>query len=226
MTKKPPIADSPLRMVSYARVSTAEQAASGLGLEAQAFSIDSAAASNGWAIVARKVDAQSGAGGMRRRPGLAEALELVESGNADGIVVAKLDRLSRSVLDFATLLCRAKAEGWNLVVLDLGLDLSTPQGEFTAHVLCAAAQLERRLIGQRTKEALAAAKARGVHVGATSKVPASVVAAITERREAGATLTAIADALNLEGTSTATGQGRWHAASVRAVLGRTVAVVG
>jgi hypothetical protein len=73
---------------------------------------------------------------------------------------------------------RAQAEGWNLVVLDLGLDLNSPQGRFTAHELCAAAQLERELISRRTKDALAAAEARCIHVGLTSKVPTDVVATI------------------------------------------------
>jgi DNA invertase Pin-like site-specific DNA recombinase len=59
----------------------------------------------------------------RLRPGLAAALAAVDAGEADGIIVSKLDRLSRSVLDFAQLVCRAQADGWNLVVLDLGLDL-------------------------------------------------------------------------------------------------------
>ena len=116
-------------------------------------------------MVTIETDAASGRT-MRSRPGMAAAISAVESGIADGIICAKLDRLSRSVLDFATLVCRAQADGWNLVVLDLGLDLNTPQGRFTAHVLCAAAQLERELISTRTRDALAAAKRRGVRVGA------------------------------------------------------------
>lgn len=155
---------------------------------------------------------------LAARRGLADALAAIGRGEADGIIVSKLDRLSRSVLDFATLVCRAQAEGWNLVVLDLGLDLNTPQGRFTAHVLCAAAQLERELIGKRTKDALAAARARGVHTGMTSRLPAEVADRIRAEREAGATLAVIADWLNDEGIPTATGSGRWHSASVRAVI--------
>src|SRR6202051_2945002 len=78
------------------------------------------------------------------RPGLAAALAAVEAGEAAGIVVAKLDRLSRSLKDFADLMARAQASGWNLVALDLGVDLSTPSGEFMAGVMASAAQWERR----------------------------------------------------------------------------------
>jgi DNA invertase Pin-like site-specific DNA recombinase len=209
-----------MKLIGYMRVSTAEQAASGLGLDAQESDIRYEVTRREWSLIRIEQDAQSGRS-MRSRPGLAAALAAIENGEADGLIVAKLDRLSRSVLDFATLVCRAQAEGWNLVVLDLGLDLNSPQGRFTAHVLCAAAQLERELISRRTKDALAAAKARGVHVGLTSKVPTEVVDAIHLQREAGATLSAIADDLNATGTATPTGTGRWYGSSVRAVLGRT-----
>lgn len=81
----------------------------------------------------------------------------------DALVVSHLDRLSRSVLDFADILQEAKKKEWNLVVLDL--NLSSPQGEFVAHILAAVAQLERRLISDCIRVALAAASAEGVRTG-------------------------------------------------------------
>jgi hypothetical protein len=77
----------------------------------------------------------------------------------------ELDRLSRSLVYFAGLMERAQSRKWNLVALDLGVDLSTPAGEFLASVLASAAQGERRIIGQRTKDALAQKKAKGVRLG-------------------------------------------------------------
>jgi DNA invertase Pin-like site-specific DNA recombinase len=74
--------------------------------------------------------------------------------------VAKLDRLSRLLKDFATLMERGQKKGWNLVACDLGIDLSTPSGEFMANVMGSAAQWERKLIGQRTRDALAAKRAQ------------------------------------------------------------------
>ena len=80
-------------------------------------------------------------------------------------MVAKLDRLSRSVIDAAQTIERARREGWNLVALDLGVDFSTAAGEAMAHMTAVFAQLERRLIGERTRAALAVRKAQGVRLG-------------------------------------------------------------
>jgi DNA invertase Pin-like site-specific DNA recombinase len=74
-------------------------------------------------------------------------------------VVAKLDRLSRSMLDFAALMATAQKQSWALVALDYAGDTSTTAGEAMAHVLATFGQFERRLIGQRTREALVAKKA-------------------------------------------------------------------
>jgi len=89
---------------------------------------------------------------MAKRPGLASALEQLDADQADTLVVSKLDRLSRSLLDFAALVERSRRNGWTLVALDLAVDTTTPSGEMLANVLAAFAQFERRLIGQRTKE--------------------------------------------------------------------------
>ena len=72
---------------------------------------------------------------------------------ADGLVVSKLDRLSRSMLDFTAVMAKAQKQGWALVALDCAVDTTTPAGEAMAHVLATFAQFERRLIGQRTREA-------------------------------------------------------------------------
>jgi DNA invertase Pin-like site-specific DNA recombinase len=90
------------------------------------------------------------------RPGLRAALDACRSGEVAGIVVAKLDRLSKSVIDFGKLLAEANGGGWNIVGLDFGLDLSTPQGKLVANLLMSAAEWEREVIGQRTREGLAA----------------------------------------------------------------------
>jgi DNA invertase Pin-like site-specific DNA recombinase len=202
-------------MVGYVRVSTDEQADSGLGLAAQRATVASEAERRGWTLVAIYEDAMSGKN--LDRPGLAEALEAVEDGKAAGIVVAKLDRLSRSLKDFATLMERAQKRGWNLVACDLGIDLSTPAGEFMANVMGSAAQWERKLIGLRTKEALAAKRAQGVKLGRPSVLPREVVGRIVAARNAGEGLSAIARQLNAERVPTAHGGAQWHASTVRAV---------
>jgi len=131
--------------------------------------------------------------------------------------VAKLDRLSRSLADFAQLMARAQAGRWNLVALDLGIDLATAAGEFMANVMASAAQWERRIIGQRTKDALAVRRAQGVRLGRPPLLPADVVARIVEGRRSGAGWSAIARDLDADGVPTAQGGARWYPATVRAV---------
>jgi DNA invertase Pin-like site-specific DNA recombinase len=118
---------------------TAEQADSGLGLKAQREAIELESIRRGWGLVAVHDDAGR-SGKSIKRPGLEAALSDVDQGRADALVVAKLDRLSRSLADFAALMERSRRKGWSLVALDLGVDTSTPSGEFLVNVLASAAQ--------------------------------------------------------------------------------------
>lgn len=88
-------------MIAYGRVSTADQAESGAGLAAQRTAVGAACAGRGWQLVQTYEDAGISGKAMANRPGLLAALEAIENGRASGLVVAKLDRLSRSLLDFA-----------------------------------------------------------------------------------------------------------------------------
>ncbi|HXW80403.1 MAG TPA: recombinase family protein [Acidimicrobiales bacterium] len=137
---------------------------------------------------------------------------------ASAIVVAKLDRLSRSLVDFAALMARAQVGRWNVVALDLGIDLSTAAGEFMANVMASAAQWERRIIGQRTKDALAVKQAEGVRLGRPVTLPAEVIGRIISARQTGAGWSAIAAGLNSDGVPTAHGGARWYPSTVRAVV--------
>jgi DNA invertase Pin-like site-specific DNA recombinase len=156
-----------------------------------------------------------------RRPGIKAALETLEAGDAKALVVAKLDRLSRSLLDFAGLMAKAQRQGWGVITLDVQVDTSTASGEAMANMLATFAQFERRLIGQRTREALAVKKAAGVRLGRPPTVPASGVHRIQHQRARGDSLLVIAESLNLDRVPTAQGGARWYAATVRQVLLRT-----
>jgi DNA invertase Pin-like site-specific DNA recombinase len=210
-------ATGPLRLVAYLRVSTNEQACSGAGVEVQRASIATAVEQHGYELVETFEDAGWSAKDLNR-PGIEAALSMLEDGTADGLIVSKLDRLSRSLLDFASLMERSRKHGWTLIVLDLGLDLSTPAGEMLANVLATFAQFERRLIGQRTRDALAVKRAEGVKLGRPRVVPDEVVERIVAERAAGATLQAIADGLTADGVPTARGGSKWWVSSVTAVL--------
>ncbi|MBD3948155.1 recombinase family protein [Nocardioides ganghwensis] len=205
-------------VVAYLRVSTDEQAASGAGIEAQRAAIEAEVARRGWVLHGTFTDAGMSGKSITGRPALAEALGTVESGEAGTLIVAKLDRLSRSLLDFAALMKRAQDGEWNLVALDLGIDLSTPAGEFLASVMASAAQWERRIISQRTKDALAAKRAAGVRLGRPSSLPSATRDRIVARRADGQTLRQIASDLNADGVDTSQGGRAWHASTVRAVL--------
>jgi DNA invertase Pin-like site-specific DNA recombinase len=201
-------------------VSTGEQASKGAGLEAQRRAIIADCERRGWHLVETIEDAGYSARDLRR-PGIQEALRALERGEASALVVAKLDRLSRSMLDFSKLMAKATREHWALVALDLAVDTSTPSGEAMANMLATFSQFERRLISQRTKEALAVKKASGVRLGRPPTMPPAVVRRIQRQRERGDTLRKIADDLNRAGVPTAQGGARWYAATVRHVLLRT-----
>ena len=207
-----------MRMVGYTRVSTAEQADSGLGLAAQRRSIRDECRRRSWELVAVFEDAGVSGKSRAKRPGLDRALAAIEAGEADGLVVAKLDRLSRSLLDFAGLMEEAHRRRWALAILDVQVDTSTPAGELVANVMATFAQFERKLIGQRTKAALAVKKDQGVRLGRPRNLPSDVVDRIVAMRQSGATLRAIADSLNGGGVPTAQGGRQWYPATIRSVL--------
>jgi DNA invertase Pin-like site-specific DNA recombinase len=153
-----------------------------------------------------------------RRPGLQRALQMIERGDASGLIVAKLDRLSRSLIDFATLVERSRKRGWEIVVLDLNVDTTTPTGEAMAGMLAVFAQWERRMIGQRTKDALAVKRAQGAKLGRPSQMPVQVRTRIKRLRDRGWSYPRIANKLNADKVATAQGGRCWYPATVRAAL--------
>jgi DNA invertase Pin-like site-specific DNA recombinase len=106
-----------------------------------------------------------------------------------------------------------------LVALDLGVDTTTPAGEMLANVLASFAQYERRIIGQRTKDALAEKRRQGVRLGRPRVVDDEVIARIVAARNAGHTLASIAASLNADEVPTVRGGRRWHDSTVRCILG-------
>lgn len=207
----------PATAVAYVRVSTAEQADSGLGLAAQRATVAAEAARRGLRLV--EVFADEGLSGKstENRPGLVAALTALDLGRAGVLLVAKLDRLSRSVADAAGLLDRAQRGGWALIAADLGVDTTTPAGEAMANVMATFAQLERKLIGQRTRDALAVKRAQGQRLGRPLILPAAVVTRIVREHQAGTSWSAIARGLEADAVPTAQGGARWYPATVRKV---------
>jgi DNA invertase Pin-like site-specific DNA recombinase len=203
-----------MHMLGYVRVSTQEQADSRLGIQAQEGALTAEAKRRGWELTILR---DEGASGKNVNPGLRKALDQLAAGLADGLVVAKLDRLARSVGHASDIMDRAQAQGWNLVMLDLGIDLTTPSGEAMANMMATFAQLERRLIGERTKAALAAKKAQGVSLGRPRMVSGAVARRIVSMRGQGLSYGAIARELTDVGELSPAGRPSWQASTVRRI---------
>ncbi|MCQ9367302.1 recombinase family protein [Brevibacterium sp. 91QC2O2] len=206
-----------IRAIGYTRVSTNEQATSGLGLEAQQAAITDKTTREGWELVEVVTEPGGASSATLDRPGLTRALATVESTTADVLIVAKLDRLSRSIVQGGQVIDRARRRGWQLVALDLGLDMTSPAGEMVAGCILAASQYERRMIGVRTRAALQAKKAQGHKLGRPQQYPDTLIARVVQLREHGATLQAIADTLNTEGIPTVKGR-PWNYGTVARLL--------
>lgn len=217
------------KFIAYYRVSTARQGRSGLGLEAQQQAVRAYLNGGDWHLVAEVVEVESGK--RNDRPKLAEALRLCRLHKAT-LIIAKLDRLARNVA-FVSALMEAGVE---FVAVDF------PQANrLTVHILAAVAEHEAKIISERTKAALAAAKARGRVLGGyrgstitadaralsgasraatAARQAADVLPIIGEIRETGATsLRQIASGLNERGIPTAKG-GAWSAVQVQRILAR------
>jgi DNA invertase Pin-like site-specific DNA recombinase len=203
-------------VLAYLRVSTDAQGDSGLGLDAQRSAITEEAARRAWNVVEWITDTASGK--SLDRPGIREAIERLENGGPKVLVAAKLDRLSRSAIDFLSLVKRAETNGWALVMLDPSVDMTDPMGRFTAGILAQVAELEREMISKRTTDALARARARGTRLGRPSALGSQVAERIEAMRQDGMTLGSIAETLNSERVPTPSGQGQWWPASVRQAL--------
>lgn len=208
-----------MRAATYRRVSTREQGDSGLGLEAQERALKATIKAKGWEHVADFHDVHTGKT-TNGRKALRDALEMLETGKADVLLVSKLDRLSRSVKDFATLLERAREHGWKLKMLDPDIDTSTASGELCAGLVAQVVQWEGRIVSERTKDALAAAKARGTRLGRPVTLPDAVAERIQALRASGMTLQQIANALTAEKIPTARGGARWYPKVVSDILRR------
>jgi len=206
------------QVIGYVRVSTSEQGESGLGLDAQRTAIREECSRRGWTLLHIFEDVGVSGKAINGRPALQAALAVLRDHGASGILVSKLDRLSRSLVDFAHLLDTANKQGWNLVALDLGVDLSTPAGEFLASVMAACAQWERRVIGLRTKEALAAKKAQGFRLGRPPCIDPHIVDRVTNLRTDGKSLREICDRFNAEGIPTPRGGVCWRPSSLHSMV--------
>lgn len=208
-----------MRAIGYLRVSTADQADNGHGLDAQAAAITAEVERRGWDLL-ELVRENGSAARRRRRPEFERVLDRLGAGEADVLVSSRLDRVSRSVLDFHLLLERSRHEGWKLVVTSLGVeDLDSPEGKLFVSNLAAFAEFERDLIAQRTKDGLAAAKLKGKRVGRPRTLPQAAYDLADALRADNWSLRAIGEELEQQGFRPPRAE-RFSAEAVRAMLNR------
>jgi DNA invertase Pin-like site-specific DNA recombinase len=187
--------------IFYTRVSGSEQGKSGLGLEAQREALDKFAATEGFTVVDVFTEVASAKLGLDDRTGLRDALAKAKKLKCP-VIVSKLDRLSRDVAFISGLMAR----GVPFIVAELGADVSP----FVLHLYAALGEQERKMIGTRTKDALAALKARGVVLGNRTNLSDA-------QAKGQAANAAKAATFNADGKRTALGK-QWHQSTISRLL--------
>ena len=207
------------RAIAYLRVSTDKQATEGVSLDAQKAKVMSYASLYGIEIVEVVTDAGLSASNLKRE-GMAKARAMIASGEADGILAVKLDRLTRSVMDLGVLLAEFEKHGANIWLVDEQIDTRTANGRMVLNVLMSVSQWEREIIKERTCNAMAFKRSKGDRLGAVprgSRVDAEgnlvedereqlVIARARDLRASGATLKVVTSTLAEEGHVTRRGK--------------------
>jgi site-specific DNA recombinase len=224
-----------MKVIGYIRVSTEEQATNGQSLDAQRAKLEAYAALYDLELVEIIADAGVSAKSLNR-PGLQDALTKLRRGAADGLVIAKLDRLTRSVGDWQRLIDAYFGDkaGKQLFSVADSIDTRTAAGRLVLNVLLSVAQWERETIAERTTDALQYKIRKGERCGkvrfgyklaaddktlVADSAEQEAIALMKELRAAGQTLRDIAGELNRRGIQTKEG-GQWKHTTVRGILAR------
>jgi site-specific DNA recombinase len=213
-----------MKAIGYVRVSTDKQADHGVSLEAQEQKIRAMAVVQSAELAEVIVDGGASAKSLNR-PGMTRLMSLVESGGVDCVIIAKLDRLTRSVGDLAELLKRFERRGVSLVSVADSLDTGSAAGRLVINIMVSVSQWEREAIGERTKDAMRHMKASGGRVGniafgyqlaaegrtlEPNAAEQDIIRRLMSLRAEGDSLREIADELNLQGYTTRRGSAWRH----------------
>ena len=208
-----------MKAIGYACVSTDKQADFGVSLEAQQEKVRAMAVVQGAELVEVIIDAGESAKSLNR-PGMARLLSLVDARAVDTVIIAKLDRLTRSVKDLAELLERFNRRGVSLVSVADALDTRSAAGRLVLNIMVSVSQWEREAIGERTRDAMHHKRANGERVGTVpfgyhtaadgchleaDPAEQGVLSRIRNLKATGHTTRQIADILNREGLTTRRG---------------------
>ncbi len=225
-------------VVGYVRVSSEEQAREGVSLAPQAEKVRLYCQLHGLEVLDVVVDAGVSAKSLDR-PGLAQVLALLDSGGAAGVVVYKLDRLTRSLADWSGLIDRyfGRPGGSSLFSVSDSIDTRSASGRMVLNVMMTMAQWERETIVERTRGAMAFKRSKGERVSGripfgsdlgpdgrslvANEAEGLALAEVRRWRSEGWPLRRIAAELETRGVATKTG-GRWSHSTVQALLKRPI----
>lgn len=223
-----------MKVILYSRVSTREQAESGISLEAQRAKLEAYASLYDLEVVEVIEDAGESAKSLKR-PGLQRALDMLRKGEAEGLAVVKLDRLTRSVGDWQTLIDDHFGSRSQLFSIADSIDTRTAAGRMVLNILLSVAQWEREAIGERTRDALQHKIANGERVGKVrfgydlgddgktlepNQQEQDAIAWMQQLRQDGLTLRQIAAALTDANIATKEGRNEWKHTAVSGILKR------
>lgn len=198
----------------YVRVSTLEQSEDGASMASQRATLESFAQIHEWDTLVIE-DAGVSAKSLER-DGMNRALQMLSAGEADVLVAVRLDRLSRDLHDITGLLKRSVDERWALVTIHGSIDTSTAMGRAYVHMAGLFAELERGMIGERTRAGMAQKRAEGQHLGRHSVLSRETVEQVRRLRDdVGMSWPKIAQELTTQGIPTATGRSAWGVSSVQ-----------
>lgn len=205
----------------YARVSTQLQVNDGVSLDVQERQLQQAAELAGYTKIELVREEGRSGKSITGRPALTAALKRLDSGEAEALFVTRIDRLARSTKDFLSIIDRANANKWRLVMLDLNLDTASYQGRFVVTIMSALAEMERGIIAERQKDVHKDRRARGivwgVDMGPMNKTSEELKQRILLERSFGASYRKIADKLNSENIPTQNGR-KWHATTIKNII--------
>lgn len=205
----------------YARVSTQLQVNDGVSLDVQERQLIQAAELAGFTKYELVREEGRSGKSISGRPVLTESLKRLDKGEAQALFVTRIDRLARSTKDFLSIIDRANANKWRLVMLDLNLDTASYQGRFVVTIMSALAEMERGIIAERQKDVHKDRRARGivwgVDMGPMNKTPEEIKQRIISERNSGASFRQIADGLNRDGIPTQNHR-KWYPTTVKNLI--------
>ncbi len=215
-----------MRVIGYTRISDTEQSTDGLSLDTQRKVIERYCEQRGWELI-EVIEDDGYTGRNDNRPGLQRALAMLgkrKGHRPDAIVVARLDRLARSLANLVRYIDLSRERRWGLVAIDMDLNTTSANGRLVIRIIASVAEWESEINSERTSAGMRAVHARkranGEQFGFQPGVDALTVTKILRARRRGDSFNVIARKLDKAGTPTPGGGARWYPSTVERICKR------